>query len=300
MIHPFPKIFTVGTIYIQDIFKDEVEITEKIDGSQFVFGKIDGELYMRSKGRQIFPEAVDKMFQSAVDYVMSIENDIVDNIIYYCEYLKKPKHNVLAYNRIPKNHLIVFASSDPAGQFIARHDNLECLAAIIGLETVPLVYKGMIEKPEDVFKLIERESVLGGVQMEGIVMKNYNRPFLLGGQPIPVMAGKYVSEKYKEVHKRDWGSEKTAKGKYQVFMDSFRTEERWMKAVQHLQDRGELENSPRDIGKLIREIPNDITAEEKENIKEFLWREFGKEILRRSIAGFPEWYKKRLLESNFT
>jgi len=49
MISAFPKIFTLGTDYISDIFKEEVEITEKIDGSQISFGKIEGELYMRSK-----------------------------------------------------------------------------------------------------------------------------------------------------------------------------------------------------------------------------------------------------------
>lgn len=30
----FPKIFSLGTNYIQDIFKEEVEVTEKVDGSQ--------------------------------------------------------------------------------------------------------------------------------------------------------------------------------------------------------------------------------------------------------------------------
>lgn len=52
MISAFPKIFAIGTKYIDSIFDNEVEITEKVDGSQFAFGKIDGEVYCRSKGNQ--------------------------------------------------------------------------------------------------------------------------------------------------------------------------------------------------------------------------------------------------------
>jgi hypothetical protein len=54
MIKAFPKIFAIGQDYIKDIFDGEVEVTEKIDGSQFVFGKLAGELYFRSKGKQQF------------------------------------------------------------------------------------------------------------------------------------------------------------------------------------------------------------------------------------------------------
>jgi len=49
LINAFPKIFAIGTDYISNIFDDEVEITEKIDGSQFAFGKVNGELFMRIK-----------------------------------------------------------------------------------------------------------------------------------------------------------------------------------------------------------------------------------------------------------
>ena len=107
MIRSFSKIFAIGTDYIKDIFKDEVEITEKLDGSQFVFGRVDNELYLRSKGQQIFPESSDKMFRIATDYILSIEHKIADNMVYYCEYLAKPKHNTLAYERVPKNNLIL-------------------------------------------------------------------------------------------------------------------------------------------------------------------------------------------------
>lgn len=298
MIKSFPKVFAIGTDYISSIFEGIVEITEKIDGSQFVFGKLDDVLYLRSKGQQIFPENPDKMFKEAVNYICSIEEKIPNNTVFYCEYLKKPKHNILNYSSIPRNHLILFGVADKTEKFYS-YDALCKYAEMLDIDIVPRIYIGKINNAEEIIKLLDRESILGGTNIEGIVVKNYNQPFLLGGQPIPLMAGKYVSEKFKETHRKNWGKEFTGKGKWEVFKDSFRTNARWEKAIQHLQEKNELENSPRDIGKLILEIKNDITEEEKENIKEFLWKEFGEEVLRYSTKGFPEFYKEKLLKSNF-
>lgn len=300
MLNPFPKIFAIGTDYISDLFKDEVEITEKIDGSMFVFGKIDNILYMRSKGQQIFPETPDKMFKIAVDYVFSIQDKLPDNTVFYCEYLQGQHHNVLKYDRVPKNHLILFGVSDETGtKFKKKYEEIKSFADNIDIETVPLLFRGKVNTIEDIKNLLNTESILGNVKIEGIVVKNYKRQFLLGGQPIPIMMGKYVSEKFKEVHRQNWGKEKTSKGKFETFKESFRTEARWQKAIQHLRDAGKLENSPKDIGALIKEIQRDIEEEEKEEIKNFLWKEFGSEITRFATKGFPEFYKEYLLEKQF-
>lgn len=298
MIKAFPKIFAIGTDYIRDIFNEEIEITEKIDGSQFIFGKIDGDLYTRSKGQQIFPESVDKMFDLAVEYVLKIQDKIPDNTVFYCEYLKNPKHNTLKYNRVPKNNLILFGVADSSEMFYS-YDKIKEWADILDIEVVPLIFNGKIENAVEIFDLIKKESILGGVDMEGLVVKNYYRQFLLGGQPMPLMAGKYVSEKFKEVHRESWGKEQTARGRFQVFKDSFRTEARWEKSIQHLRDSGELENSPRDIGKLIKAVKDDIATEEKEAIKNFLYSEFSSEIYRFATGGLPEYYKQKLAERSF-
>lgn len=295
-IKSFPKIFAIGTDYIKDIFLEEIEITEKVDGSQFVFGRVSGELYARSKGAPLYFDNPNKMFAQALDYVSSIAHLIPDNTIFYCEYLQKPKHNTLVYGRIPKNHLMLFGVSDTTDAF---KSNLEEYASLLDIEHVPVVYRGFIKEPQEIFDLIKNKSVLGEADMEGIVVKNYQRPFLLGGQPIPLMAGKYVSETFKEKHKVGWEGQKT-KGRISLFLDSFKTEARWQKAIQHLKEKGEIENSPKDIGKLMKEISVDIIAEEKEAIKDFLWGEYKGELARTATRGFPEWYKKKLVEDSFT
>ncbi len=297
IIHAFPKIFSIGQDYIADIFADEVEVTEKVDGSQWIWGRAGGELHMRSKGKMQHPGAVDKMFTEAADYVMGL--DLPDDIVFYGEFLRKPKHNTLAYERTPKNHIALFGASTVGGTFVAEHAELAALAESIGLEAVPLLYSGRVASVEHLHKLLEVESYLGGTTVEGVVVKNFNRPFLLGGQLIPLMCGKYVSEAFKEKHVKDWNRENTSRGKWDVFRDQYRSEARWEKAVQHLRDDGLLENAPRDIGPLIKEIQRDITEEEIDTIKAFLWSEFGGDLLRRAIHGAPEWYKQRLAETSW-
>ena len=296
-IKSFPKIFALGTDYVSLIADNEVEITEKIDGSQFAFGKIDGNLMTRSKGCMIFEGENNKMFNLATNYVRSIEYKIPDNTIFYCEYLQKPKHSSLEYGRVPKNNLILFGVCDSTEKFISEYNDLLAFGELLDIEVVPLIYKGMIElKNIDFFdSLLDKESVLGKTKIEGFVVKNYKQAFLLGGQPIPLMAGKYVSEKFKGFHRNTWGVENESKSKWGLFIDGYKTEARWLKSVQHLQDKNELENSPKDIGKLIEEIKNDIISEEKEIIKEFLWKEYGGELLRKATNGFPEWYKRYLI-----
>ena len=80
-------------------------------------------------------------------------------------------------------------------------------------------------------------------------------------------------------------------------MQGFKSEARWQKAIIHLKEKGILENSPKDIGKLILEIQKDIKEEEQEDIKNYLYKFIIKDILRKSTQGFPEWYKEQLLNN---
>ena len=299
MIHSFPKIFAVGSDYIRDLFKEDVEITEKVDGSQFDFGKINGVLYARSKGAQLILDAPEKMFAVAVNYVLSIQDLIPDNTIYYCEYLRTPKHNVLNYERTPINNIILFGIADNTGKFVSNYSDLKREAELLKLETVPALFTGMIKSPEELLSFLETDSVLGNTKIEGVVVKNYARPFMLADRPFPLMAGKYVSEAFKEKHATDWKKNFTPKGKWTLFIESFRTDARWLKAIQHLRDSGDLVNEPKDIGKLLIEIKEDIKKEEIDFIKAFLWKEYSPELMRKATAGFPDWYKGYLLKQSF-
>lgn len=296
MIKAFPKIFAIGTDYIKDIFNEPVELSEKVDGSQIAFGLVDGNLFIRSKGAQLYTDNPEKMFKEGIDYISSIQGVLPDGVVFYGEYLKHPKQNTLKYNRIPRNHIILFGS----GSVLADSFNncFEEYADILGFEVVPKEYQ-KISSAEDLRTWLDRESILGGTKVEGVVAKNYTRKFLLGGMPMPMMCGKFVSEAYKETHRNRWGKEETGKGRFETFCESFRTEARWQKAIQHLNERGELTNTPKDIGKLLKEINEDIETEEQDSVKNFLWKEYKRDIMRSATGGFPDWYKDQLLKGCF-
>lgn len=145
-------------------------------------------------------------------------------------------------------------------------------------------------------KMFERASCLGGAKVEGIVVKNYRR----FGPDKKALMGKHVGEDFKEVHKAEWSKSNPTRGDVlEELIRVHRTPARWHKAIQHLAERGELETSPRDIGRLIPEVRADIEAECADAIKEALWRWAKPHILRGATAGLPEWYKQRLLEKQF-
>lgn len=312
----FPKIFNLGHDAIERLFDGEVEITEKVDGSQFRFG-IDGnnELLFGSKGVQLYNKDQNGMFNVALeqiekrkDKLIQIRQDVVRLtgnpdicLFFYGEYLNKPKHNVLAYERMPKDNIILFAVK-VGENFEFNYDAIKHYAELLGFEVVPLIYRGVFEGNgeqtlyERLKKVItETQSVLGKQIIEGVVIKNYSQfHFMAGSNPSPCF-GKYVREDFKETLHKEWGNI-SGKNALQEFIDGYKSEARWQKAIQHLREAGELENSPRDIGKLMIEIKKDIAQEEKVVIEKFLYRYFINDIMRKSMQGFPEWYKDQLLK----
>lgn len=303
MIAGYPKIFAMGAHYIPNIFVGAVECTEKIDGSQFGFGiSPSGELQMRSKGKVMSVHAPEKMFGKAVEFVVSIEERLKgltgeDGLYLYGEFLESPCHNVMKYGRVPYNHIILFGASIGL-RWITEHEELLRLGDLLGLETVPLLFEGVVESVDQIRGVMERDSILGGGQIEGVVVKNFAQPVMIGNLVIPSFA-KFVRAEFKERLEKEWGPKFSSADKLQQFIESFKTEARWVKAVQHLREAGSLVNEPKDIGALIKELERDIVEEEELNIKEWLYHHYLSQIVRVAKHGLPEWYKEQLLKRMF-
>lgn len=297
MIQAYPKIFAIGHTWVQEIFFDEVEVTEKVDGSQFTFGKDkEGKLHIRSKGALIDVYNPPKMFKEGVDYVQSIEGIVPKNSAFYCEYLQKPKHNMLKYDSIPTNHLVLFGASDFDRTKMYTDMEREAFSALFNIDSVPIFFKGKVASEEELFKLLDQDSYLGGSKIEGIVVKNYKRTYELNGQILPLMTAKHVSEAFKEVHRNEWKGQHTARGQWEEYVKGFKTEARWEKAIQRMKEADTLQNAPQDIGPLLESINLDIIEEEKDAIMEFLWKKFSKDVFRVATGGFPNWYKDKLIK----
>jgi hypothetical protein len=292
--HSYPSIFALGHRAIKELFLDDVLCEEKIDGSQFSFGRFEGELKCRSKGATLNVDYPEKMFSVAVETAKLL--DLKEGWTYRAEYLLKPKHNALAYDRTPNKNLILFDVNTGEEEYMSYEDK-QAEAERIGLEVVPILFEGKVDSPEHLLSFLERTSILGGQKIEGVVVKNYHR----FGQDKKVLMGKYVSEAFKEVHSASWKeSNPSVKDVIQTLIISLKTPARWNKAIQHLQESGTLTDSPRDIGELIKEVHNDIKKECEDDIKDKLYRYALPSIMRGVVSGLPEWYKEELMKKQFT
>jgi len=294
-INSYPTVFAIGHKAIQNIFSDDVVVEEKIDGSQFSFGVIDGELQCRSKGKQLILDSPEKMFTRAVATVRELENRLHPGWIYRCEYLEKPKHNTLAYDRTPKHNIIGFDIVVGEEIYLTPEEKREEFE-LIGLECVPLLFSGMVSSLDMFNGFLDKTSILGGTKIEGVVVKNY----ALFTIEKKVAIGKYVSEAFKEIHGSEWRKNNpTGKDIAQELIERYRTPARWQKSVQHLRENGTLDGSPRDIGPLMKEVGQDVLRECEDEIKDYLFDHYWKQIQRGITAGLPEWWKQELAQSSF-
>lgn len=295
MIGSYTKILALGHRMLNELLLDPVTVEEKIDGSQMAVQLVDGELRFRSRSQELIPDAPQKMFIPGISALKEIAHLFTPGWIYRGEYLSKPHHNALAYERAPARHFIIF-DIDRGTQDFMTHAEKSAEAARLGLEVVPLIYEGMVSSKDAIIGFMDHVSCLGGQKIEGVVVKNYKR----AGADGKILMGKFVSEAFKEVHNREWKkSNPSGKDILGRLGDDYRTPARWNKAIQHLSERGQLTNSPKDIGPLLKEIQSDVMAECKEEIGEKLFTWARPHVTRAIISGFPEWYKERLLEKQF-
>lgn len=291
--HSPQKIYNLGHPYLARLFTGPVNIEEKVDGSFFQFGIFDGQVKCRSKGSELILDAPEKMFQLAVDTVQAIAAQLHPGWTYRGEYLQKPKHNALAYDRVPRCNIVIFDIMTDEERYLPYCDKFD-EATRLGLEVVP----NMRISPDDVpidssylKALLDQVSLLGGQKVEGVVIKNYTQ----FGPDGKALMGKYVSEEFKEIHKGEWKKDNPTKADVlEMLCQTYKTPARWNKAIQHLKEAGKLTSTPKDIGVLIKEVQNDVMEECSDEIKMALFNWAKPQILRAVIAGLPEWYKHKL------
>lgn len=296
--HSYPSTFALGHRALADLLLDPVLVEEKVDGSQFSFGlfhEADGNLRLRarSKGAEIQLLAPEKMFAMAVEVIRGLP--LREEWTYRAEYLTKPKHNALTYDRIPRQHLILFDVNSGHEEYLGYDAKAE-EADRLGLEVVPRIYEGRLNGIDQFRAWLEHVSILGGQKIEGLVVKNYRR----FGPDKKILIGKFVSEAFKEVHAAEWkAANPGAADIIETIIRQYRSPARWAKAVQHLREAGQLDGSPRDIGLFFKEVPDDIKREAEEDIRSALWSWAWAKIRRGVCHGLAEWYKEELLKAQF-
>jgi len=294
MLHSYPNVYQLGHKLVSNVLDGYVLVQEKIDGSQISFG-IDnlGNLRIRSKNKEIDIEHPDDMFRLAVEWIVKNRSNLQAGWTYRGEYLQNPKHNTLAYSRVPRNNIILFDICDGLESYLP-YSRVKNVANYIGLEVVPLFAKGVFTEA-DILELkdewLSRESILGGTKVEGVVIKNYN---VFTAEKKVAMA-KLVRDDFREQNNTNWKSEHpTSQEVVQKLIDIYRTEARWQKAVQHLRDAGELQGEMKDIPALMKEVSSDVLKECKDEIVEQLFAYAWPKISKGITRGLPEWYKSEI------
>ncbi len=287
--------FNLGHKALKGFWHGNVYVTEKIDGSQFSFGLVEGELICRSRRQQVDLDDPG-MFKLAVATARDLMDQgmLVEGATYRGEFLSKPKHNTMAYDRVPRGNIILF-DIDKGDQDYITPKIVAVNAASMDLEAVPRLATYYANKPElkEVTALLETESVLGGGKIEGVVLKNYE----LFGPDAKALMAKVVSETFREKHTKSWKVRNPSKGEFvDMLTKGFATEARWMKAVQHLRELGEIQGIPQDIPQVMREIVRDVEGELQDEIRDQLYDHFWPLIRRGLTRGSAEWYKRLLAE----
>lgn len=308
----YPKIPSLGSIGTDQIFNGEYIIQEKFDGSQFSWMSeevendfCDGYFALKlrafSKNKELnIVENKEKLFKNAINHlgkqwnILDVDNcEASKNLIFFGEAFQAPRHNKIKYERVPVNNIMLFDIFDKEkGEFITTKETLKHWASVWDIEWVrywdQTEMAGLV-KDNLLDKIFGEESILGGARIEGVVIKNYGQSnSKTGAEPLMV---KHVSPEFKEVKPRPVGSRST---NLKEFIESFRTEARWDKAIQRFKEGFDFPLEDRNIGQLVRDIHTDLIIEEEDNIKKALWEMYKKDILSTSVRGFAEYFKERL------
>jgi hypothetical protein len=312
MIDSYPQIFNVEHPAAQPVLGAECYVEEKVDGSQLSFKLADPPegatpfvfpgVEMRSKGKQLIidpPEATEKLFVEAVRQVKARTDLLRPGYVYRGEFLRAPRHNTLKYDRAPKGNVCIFDVYDRVAARWLTPGEKAAEAERLGFDVVPLLHTGPVNKGA-LLGFLDRESYLGGVKVEGVVLKPVGYD-LYGRDGKPVFA-KWVSDQFKEAHRGEFRNANPHGGDILARLgDTYRTEARWRKAEQHLREAGVigLEPAPQDIGPILVEVARDIEREAKDEILRDLWKWAWPAIKRSAGRGLPEWYKARLFSTAF-
>lgn len=271
-------------------------LQEKVDGSQYTFGLWDGELVLLCQGKD---KSKESMFASANDAISLIKDNLNPDYTYHGEYLSKPGHNVITYERRPKMYVILYDIKGPEGWLHPCDVVKE--AERIGLESVPLLYVHQEWQDQcdpraiaEMFFDDKYPSCLGGNQMEGMVIKIIHKP----GVCNPARVHKICTEIFKEKHKIGVPDKERILPSVEKIIEDiglqWNVRGRFRKALIHLKENGVDVSEPLEkFREIENELDKDLSKEAKDEIKLCLWGDLKKLCLSKLTEGCGAYYVEK-------
>ena len=152
-----------GQDFIEKLFNTYVTVNEKMDGSAFIFerslenGKF--KFYKRDQRNPItmVDRTLMKYYEVPIQYIESLPPHILNKIPrgwkFGLEYFSSPQPVEIAYDRIPKNNLIlsyvhVIEEAGTIARTIQEKEKLDTWADILGVERPPIIFQGNLDEDQ--------------------------------------------------------------------------------------------------------------------------------------------------------
>lgn len=286
----YPKIPAFGYDGTEDILDGKIYITPKIDGSNVAIWLFNDE-YKIARRNDWISEG-DKGFAPLLDFVSAEwESNMALRgyagyecpVVIFGEFSNN--QNKLKYSL--KYPIIIFdvafvtKDADGAQHFkFWEYDKTRAIAEHIVWPSVPILYQGPGWNVQGIDGIINewlgKESVLGGPNEEGVVVKSYGRKTRFGRNYFC----KIVSAEFAETSKPKVKNIRVGSGIGEWAAESFFTPARLQKAIQKIKESGEWIEEPakKNIGKLIGVVTKDIHDEHYDEIAEKATKVAWKEV----------------------
>ena len=277
-LYKYPKIERYDKVeqYLKE--QDTILVQEKVDGSNVSFYYQEGSLVFQSRNTVIDPNSPG-MFQPFIEWVTQLDK------FGFLSWMEDGE--LILYGEMMGNGKIKYESWYPFLGFDVYNRYTQAFDPSPHLffertRLIPYIEPLYVGEPLPKDSLVSYLNThTFGEKSEGIVIKGYNvhgryakGPDEYGEFVEPLMGGKIVHDDYAEL-KKGKTSIRDASDPITKIMESVVTEARVAKARQRMYEKGNMSPQPHELIKL---VATDVMEEEREYIKDQLFKANGKAL----------------------
>lgn len=142
-----------GENFIKLLTKEPIIVMEDVQGSKIWASYSAGDWTLRPKSVHQNPInmidlAMQKYYKLAYTYLYALATEVTDlirpNYSFGFEFFPDEQPGNIKYDKVPKNNLILTCICKYGKQYIYDTDELKVWADLLGVETLPLIYKGKL------------------------------------------------------------------------------------------------------------------------------------------------------------